>query len=142
MNKCADYRQELWGYWSLTHCQYFGRNNILRIVMSSGRRSERRGEQARSKAATRVRCETGNPRRGAPAAATPGAARTPGPRPPRTRIYSSSSSSSSPPFPFPLSCDIFSNRKMKCKPSFAAGGPGSPLSDSGSRSGMRCPRRC
>nr|XP_031533618.1 uncharacterized protein LOC116280465 [Vicugna pacos] len=45
--------------------------------MSSGRRSERRGEQARSKAATRVRCETGNPRRGAPAAAPPGAARTP-----------------------------------------------------------------
>ncbi|XP_057602496.1 uncharacterized protein LOC130859238 [Hippopotamus amphibius kiboko] len=34
--------------------------------MSGGRRSERRGELARGRAATRVRCETGNPRRGAP----------------------------------------------------------------------------
>nr|XP_030708680.1 uncharacterized protein LOC115851089 [Globicephala melas] len=45
--------------------------------MSSGRRSERRGERARGRAATRVRCETGNRRRGTPppAAAPPGAAR-------------------------------------------------------------------
>ncbi|XP_046515397.1 translation initiation factor IF-2-like [Equus quagga] len=31
---------------------------------------------------------------------------------------------------------------MKCKSSFAAGGPRSPLSGSGSRSEMRCPRQC
>lgn len=31
------------------------------------------------------------------------------------------------------------NRKVKCKSSFVAGGPGSPLSDSGSRSAARCP---
>lgn len=41
----------------------------------------------------------------------------------------------SPPFPVTFS----PNRKVMCKSSFAAGGPGSPLSDSGSRSGVRCP---
>ncbi|XP_070364253.1 nematocyst expressed protein 3-like isoform X1 [Equus asinus] len=44
---------------------------------------------------------------------------------------------------FPPSPVTFSpNRKMKCKSSFAAGGPRSPLSGSGSRSEMRCPRQC
>lgn len=74
--------------------------------MSSERRSERRGERARGRAATRVRCETGNPRRGTPppAAAPLGAARKPGPRPPRTRIYRVFFFFLS----FPLSCDIYS----------------------------------
>ncbi|XP_027446463.1 CDK5 and ABL1 enzyme substrate 1-like [Zalophus californianus] len=43
-------------------------------------------------------------------------------------------------FPFPPFPVTFSpNRKVECKSSFAAGGPRSPLSDSGSRSGARCP---
>lgn len=137
MNKCADYRQELRGYWSLTHCQYFGRNNILRTVMSSGRRGELRGHRVRRRAATRVRCETGNPRRAPPPPRRP-QPQAGSPRPPRTRIYGSSP----PPPAFPLSPVTFSpNRKMKCKPSFATGGLRSPLSDSRSESGMRCPPR-
>lgn len=55
-----------------------------------------------------MRCETGNPRPGAPAAAQPEAARRSGPHPPRTRIYGSFSLPSPLFSPFPLSCDIFS----------------------------------
>nr|XP_054114129.1 uncharacterized protein LOC128932472 [Callithrix jacchus] len=32
---CGAIKRELRGYWSLTHCQYFGRNNILQIVTST-----------------------------------------------------------------------------------------------------------
>ena len=71
--------------------------------MSSGRRGERRGDRVRRRAATRVRCETGNPRRARPPPRRP-EPQAGSPRPPRTRIYGSPP----PPRLYPLSCDIFS----------------------------------
>lgn len=84
--------------------------------MSRGAARARRGGAGRASA--RVRCETGNARRGA--ALTP----VLGPPPPPQIIFTVLF------LFFPSSpATFFSNRKMKCKSSFAAGGPGSPLSE-------------
>lgn len=63
-NKCAGYRQEVRGTGvAHTDCQYLGRNNILQVGMNPGAARARRSGAGRASA--RVRCETGNPRRGA-----------------------------------------------------------------------------
>lgn len=101
--------------------------------MSWGAERALRGA-AEGRASTRVRCETGNPRQAPTRLRRPSRAHTLCPRPPRNHIYSSFFLFPSPPFPVTFS----PNRKVKCKSRFAAGGPGSPLSDSGSWSGVRC----
>lgn len=118
-NKCAGYRQEVRGTGvAHTDCQYLGRNNILQVGMNRGAARARRSGAGRASA--RVRCETGNPRRGA--AFTPVLA--PPPTPPPEIIFTVLF------LFFPSSpATFFSNRKMKCKSSFAVGGPGSPLSE-------------
>ncbi|XP_008571903.1 PREDICTED: LOW QUALITY PROTEIN: potassium/sodium hyperpolarization-activated cyclic nucleotide-gated channel 4-like [Galeopterus variegatus] len=123
-------KQELRGYWSLTHCQYFGRNNILQIVRSTGDGAVVAGEPARGRASTRARCETGNPRHAACRRAHASA-----PAPAKSHLQLGLLLGFAP-SPVTFSPN---RKKMKCKSSFAAGGPRSPLSNSGSGSGMRCP---
>lgn len=117
MNKWADYRQELRGCQSLTHCQYIARNNILQIVRRAGRPSRRPGAAARARVSTRARCETGNLRQGAHAAR--------GPRAPLLAPSKSYLQCEGLPPPTPVTFSP-NRKKMKCRSSFAAGSPQFP----------------
>lgn len=104
--------------------------------MSSGRGASVAGEPASGRAPTRARCETGNPRPGALAAASPGAARLRFAFAPLEIIFTVLSFLTPLPRLCPRPVTFSPSRKMMCKSSFAAGGTsGSAFGDSGSGSG-------